>query len=251
MQRQGRAEANPLKAVSKLARKDTFNRRAISVDELVRLVAGSGKRGFAYLMAGCTGLRRGEIKQLLWTDIHMDSPQPFIDVRAETTKSKKAALIPIVPALAETLRLQQKKRRHFSGRVFPHGLPSVTSLTKDLTACGIAVEDGRGFRVDFHALRHTFASLLATAGVSELARVKLARHSEWRQTDRYADAQSLPLFTEMEKFGASLPSSIASLKSGKTGQNLSKLDPAGDAEGEDKIIPIHSQSTHLGKAVPS
>jgi len=251
MQRQGRAGANPLKAVSKLARKDTFNRRALSVDELVRLVAGSRKRGLAYLVAGCTGLRRGEIKQLLWTDIHLESPQPFIDVRAETTKSKKAALIPIIPALAEVLRPEHAKRRHFSGRVFPRGLPSVRMLAKDLVACGIPVEDARGFRVDFHALRHTFASLLATAGVSELARVKLARHSEWRQTDRYTDSQSLPLFTEMEKFGASLPSSIASLKSGKTGQNLSKLDPTDDAEKEDKIIPIRSQSIHLGKAVPS
>ena len=251
MQRQGRAGANPLKAVSKLARKDTFNRRALTVDELVRLVAGSGKRGLAYLVAGCTGLRRGEIKQLLWTDIHLESPQPFIDVRAETTKSKKAALIPIIPALAEVLRPEHAKRRHFSGLVFPHGLPSVRMLAKDLVACGISVEDARGFRVDFHALRHTFASLLATAGVSELARVKLARHSEWRQTDRYTDAQSLPLFTEMEKFGASLPSSIASPKSGNIGQNLSKLDPTADTEKEDKIIPIRSQSNHLGKAVPS
>ena len=43
-----------------------------------------------------------------------------------------------------------------------------------------------------------FACLFAAAGVSELARVKLTPHSEWRQTDRYTDAQSLPLFTEIE-----------------------------------------------------
>src|SRR5438270_362189 len=112
MHLQGRADINPLKAVSKLARKDTFNRRALSVDELVQVVAGGGKRGFAYLVAGCTGLRRGEIKQLLWSDIHLESPQPFIDVRAETTKSKKAALIPIIPVLAEVLQREQAKQRH-------------------------------------------------------------------------------------------------------------------------------------------
>ena len=55
----------------------------------------------------------------------------------------------------------------------------------------------------------------------------------------------------MEKFGASLPSSIASKKSEGMGQNLSKLDPIGDAEKEDKIIPIPSQSTDFSKAVPS
>ena len=107
------------------------------------------------------------------------------------------------------------------GRAHPdHSGAGRSAAAKDLTACGIPVQDARGFRVDFHALRHT-------------------------------EAQSLPLFSEMEKFGASLPSSIASLKFGKTGQNLSKLDPTDDAEGENEIIPIDSQSTQLGKAVPS
>jgi integrase len=52
-------------------------------------------------------LRRGEIKQLLWSDVHLDAPQPFIDVRAEPTKSKKAAVIPIIPVLAEAARARQ------------------------------------------------------------------------------------------------------------------------------------------------
>jgi integrase len=47
------------------------------------------------------------------------------------------------------------------------------------------------YRVDYHALRHTFASLLANVGVSELVRLKLARHSEWKQTDRYTDSPAV------------------------------------------------------------
>jgi hypothetical protein len=147
-------------------------------------------------------------------DIRLDVPRPYIDVRAATTKSKKAAIIPLVPALAEALQSEKAKGNKFE-RVFPRGLPSVKTLTKDLTACGIPVEDERGYRMDFHSLRHTFTSLLASVGISELARVKLARHS-------------LPLFAEMEKLTAALPSSIASLKTGFLGQKQGKAESNGD-----------------------
>jgi hypothetical protein len=143
-------------------------------------------------------------------------------IRAETTKAKRAAVIPLIPPLAAALRAAKPKTPHFSGRVFPRGIPSVKTLAKDLEACGLTVEDARGYRVDFHALRHTFASLLSSAGVSELARMKLARHTEWKQTDRYTDPTSLPLFSEIEKFSAALPSLIASLNSGKTRPNKAK-----------------------------
>jgi integrase len=222
---------NPLKPVVKLETrgKETFKRRALSLEIFWRLVEGSGKRALAYRVAGFTGLRRGEMKQLLWSDIRLDAPQPFIDVRAETTKSKKGAVIPLVPVLVEALRQKRPAHLKSADRVFPRGLPSVKSLSKDLAACGIPLEDERGYRVDFHALRHTFTSLLATVGISELARVKLARHSEWRQTDRYTDPQSLPLFTEMEKLTAALPSSIASPKTGFFGQKQAKSGSNGDS----------------------
>jgi hypothetical protein len=51
MVRQGRASVNPLRAVHNLEVKETFHRRALSMDELMRLVKGSGKRGLAYLFA--------------------------------------------------------------------------------------------------------------------------------------------------------------------------------------------------------
>jgi len=53
-----------------------------------------------YLVAGCTGLRRGEMQQLIWSDVRLAVTAPFIDVRAETTKNKRAAIIPLVPLLA-------------------------------------------------------------------------------------------------------------------------------------------------------
>ena len=47
----------------------------------------------------------------------------------------------------------------------------------DLTAADIEAEDDRGRVVDFHALRHTFISNLARAGVHPRNAQALARHS--------------------------------------------------------------------------
>lgn len=88
----------------------------------------------------------------------------------------------------------------------------------------IRLDDSQPF-IALHALRHTVVSMLATAGVSEFARVKLARHSEGRMTDRYTDPASISLFAEMAKFSAALVSQTVSQNSGKTGQNESNVVP--------------------------
>ena len=54
--------------------------------------------------------------------------------------------------------------------VFPRGLPGVSTLAGDLEACGVPFGDERRYRMDFHALRHTFASLPADGDVSDLVR---------------------------------------------------------------------------------
>jgi len=219
LMRQERITANPLRCVFKMETKgnETFKRRSLTFEEVAKLVAGSKRRGFVYLVAIGTGLRRNELKQLKWPDLLLDTPRPFVQLRAETTKAKRADVIPVVPILAELLRAAKLKARHCSGLVFPRGILRPKTLAKDLKACGIPVEDARGFRVDFHALRHTYTSLMGNAGVSELARMKLARHRSWKMTDRYTDPQCLPLFEEMKKFGDALASSLASHNFGKTG----------------------------------
>ncbi len=209
---------NPLKSVMKLPTEgaQTFKRRALSRDEFGRLMENGGKRRLVYFVAACTGLRRGELKQLRWGDLDLDSPTPSLRLRPETTKNKKGGTIPLVPALADLLRAERVKLADTAGQVFPRGLPSVGTLANDLKACGIPFEDERGYRMDFHALRHTFASLLAEADVSDLVRRKLARHASLKMTDRYTDEKSIPLANGIAKLAATLPSSIASLNSGNS-----------------------------------
>ena len=47
-----------------------------------------------------TGLRRGELEQLEWRDLHLDGAAPFVSVRRSTTKNHKPAPIPIDGELA-------------------------------------------------------------------------------------------------------------------------------------------------------
>ena len=115
----------------------------------------------------------------------------------------------------------------------------------------IPVEDERGYRVDFHALRHTFVSLLAHVKVSELVRVKLARHGDWKQTDNYTDEKSIPLGDGIAQLAAALPSSLASPNSGKPCPKLGNSVQADTLEPLAEVVPITSKSAHLAKAVPS
>ncbi len=250
--RNDRFTHNPLKSVSKLPTvgEETFRRRALTLEEFVHLIRGTGKRRLAYFLACCTGLRRGEIKQLLWSDIDLAATEPAIRLRPETTKNKKGGTIPLLPVLADLLRKKKSEGVHFSGLVLPYGVPSSKTLAKDLKACRIAVEDERGYRVDFHALRHTFVSLLAHAKVSELVRVKLARHSSWKQTDGYTDAKSVPLADGIALLAAVLPSSIASLNSGKPSPNPGNVVQINLPPESKKVVSISDERATLDTVVP-
>jgi hypothetical protein len=87
-------------------------------------------------------------------------------------------------------------------------------------------------------LRHTFVSLLAHVKVSELVRMKLARHSAWKQTDGYTDPRSVPLADGIALLAAVLPSSLASPNSGKSSPNLGI------------VVQITAGPITLAKAVP-
>ena len=170
------------------------------------------------MLAAYTGLRRGEIQKLTWNDLHLDEARPYILARASTTKNKKTAVLPLILPLVTALKEFRAKQNTVSGKVFRYGVPKAVTLLKDLLACGIQGVDEHGRHLDFHALRHTFATMLARAGVSPRVAMELMRHSDMRLTAKtYTDAMSLPLFGELDKITSLLPSLIASLNCEKPG----------------------------------
>lgn len=102
----GRAGSNPLLRVEKVKTKAgrAEEIRALSDDEMLRLLAVAGERKSIYLMAVHTGLRHSELAALKWADLHLDAVTPYVKVRASTTKNGKAAELRLHPDLADALR---------------------------------------------------------------------------------------------------------------------------------------------------
>ena len=169
-------------------------RRALADSEVERLLKVSpSPRKTVYMAALLTGLRRAELEQLRWTDVHLDSPKPYLDVRASTTKNGQRAIIWLRDDLASALHeLDQSSDRVFA-------VPEMETFKADLAAAEIAAKDKQGRIVDFHALRHTLATNLGRAGVSVQTAMQVMRHSDIRLTTKtYTDATLLPTAEAIE-----------------------------------------------------
>ena len=186
-------------------------RRAFTEDELQRLIIAGGSRGVVYLIAARTGIRRGELEQVEWRDIHLDTPQPFLLVRASVSKNHRQAMQPLSPDGAAALLDLGAKGREPYERVFVARIPRMVQFKKDLVAAEIPYVDGRGEYADFHSLRKTFGTMLTLAGVGLRTVMELMRHSDMRLTTKtYTDANMLPIsdaMVSLARFAAAKPDS--------------------------------------------
>ena len=201
MVKQGRLPSNPLASISLVETKGRRQiRRAFSDKELSSLINVAGDRKLLYLTAVYTGLRLGELRQLVWGDVRLTSDHPHIQVREGTTKNKKSAIVPLHPRLASRLREARAEGVADVELVFDIRAHSERAFRRDLEAAMIERFDALGRKVDFHALRHTFATLLARQGVPQRLAQHLMRHSDPRLTSMiYTDASQLPSFEVIEK----------------------------------------------------
>jgi integrase len=135
-----------------------------------------------FVVAIETGLRKGDLLNLRWSNVHLKEGW----IRVAMQKTGFEATVPISSACAEALR--DCRRRAVVGEyVFLNEsnrpLPEIAvkryfRIAKRLA--GIT----RPFR--FHDLRHTFASTLASEGVSQQVIARALGHTSTRMTDRYA-----------------------------------------------------------------
>ena len=144
-------------------------------------------RGMLYRIAAGTGFRLSEIKSLTPRSFDLDSPTPCIAVEAAYSKRRRRDVQPIRMDLAEILKpwlAMQTPDETIWGNI-PGNMAPIIAV--DLKAAGLDVLDEDGKVVDFHALRHSYISLLTQAGVSPKVAQSLARHSSITLTmDRYS-----------------------------------------------------------------
>lgn len=214
MVRDRRATESPLAHLEALNVKahPQRERRAFTSDELRKLIDttwnGPDRRGrnihsasawfmtgkeraVLYMLAVETGLRANELRSLTRSSFDLESEVPTVTVQAAYTKRRRKDVQPIKPETAELLPLVMYGR---SANEQLFTMPRREDLVRvmfkpDLEAAGIAYKDETGRVADFHALRHTFITNLAQAGVHPKTAQALARHSTITLTmDRYTHA---------------------------------------------------------------
>ena len=137
------------------------------------------ERSLLYRLAVYTGLRWNELRTLSRSSVNLKSHPFHITALAKNTKNKKTQVLPLRCDLAMDLALYISSTiGKPSGPLFATIWQGQSSrmLQKDLKAANIEFETEDGV-VDFHALRHTFGTWLARAGVLPQVAQRLMRHS--------------------------------------------------------------------------
>lgn len=210
--RRRRMALNPLVGVPKAEEVSDIRRerRALTAEQAQSLLSNvkpEYRAVYRFMLA--TGLRRNETAQLVWGDVALNSPTPFLRLRAKTTKARRADTLPIHPDIAAELRAMRGEAGD-GERVFWR-VPSIYIHKKFLAAAGIPWEDDEGRRADIHALRHTFGTSLSQNGVSPRVAMELMRHTDLRLTMKlYTDPRIFDLAGAVSKIA--IPSVPAELR---------------------------------------
>jgi integrase len=205
---------NPCKGIERNA--EGKRNRFLNADELARLTAvlaeyEDQQAANILRLLLLTGARRGEVLGARWADL--DLAEGVWTKPGATTKQKTEHRVPLsAPALELLTKLQADADDDaefvFPGRLGGHRVDLKKPWPKVCKAAGL-----KGVRV--HDLRHTYASLLASAGFSLPMIGALLGHTQPSTTHRYAHLFDDPLRQATERVGAII--------SGKPSAEMRKL----------------------------
>lgn len=167
-----------------------------------------------------TGARYGELTRVTWGDLDVDGRTLLL--RAENTKSGRQRVIPMNGDLVDDLLALRPIHQQFQGRVpraddrvfrtprghawSPISKKALEIFWRILDRAGIERVDAQGRTLDIHALRHTFASRLARAGVPLQQVQRLLGHSDPKLTAQiYTHLETDDLRDAVERLGRASP----------------------------------------------
>jgi integrase len=193
--KQGHVSVNPCAAVEPL--KDRPQRKGVFTPEQVSALVQSAQgdmRGLI-LVAFYSGQRLNDCANLRWRDVDLVSE--IKTIRVSVRKTGREIVSVIHPALEDYL-LSLPTARTDDEHLFPTLAQRATSLISDefrrlMEAAHIEqrvirerAKSGRSVNaLSFHSLRHSFASILANAGVTEEKRMALTGHVTRDMHQRY------------------------------------------------------------------
>lgn len=150
------------------------------------------------IIAVNTGLREMELLSLQWNQIFIEKGILILDNQNHITKSKKIRTLPLNTSVIKAL-LQLKTFPDSDNLVFP--FKKITNRPK------FVQNNFRAYiklaklnsKLNFHSLRHTFASWLVQKGVSIYEVSKLLGHADIKTTQIYAHLRSDDLRNAVER----------------------------------------------------
>ncbi len=189
-------------------------------------------RSALYTLAAMTGLRANELASLTVASFDFQANPPTVKVEAESEKAGRGATLPLHPFVVGKVASLLTRRGQTStalpinspvellwpgtwstraAEMFRRDLDEARSiwlsevekiadeLQQRTESSFLKPENHNGEVADFHALRHTFISMLASSGVHPKVAQQLARHSTITlPMDRYSHARLVDLNSAVE-----------------------------------------------------
>jgi len=170
----GYLEDDPLKRFKAPPKRAASRRRAMTVDEIRRLLQFcKPQRRVLYMLALGTGLRANELRNL--TVGHVDLNRGGLTLDAAWTKNRKAGFQPLPASLRQELA-GLVHDRPVNDPLVRVGAHAARDLDEDLVRADIDKETPEG-KLDFHALRVAYTTLVLESGASPKEAMELVRHS--------------------------------------------------------------------------
>lgn len=186
--KRGYLDDNPFMDLELLDGEPEFERRALTVEEIGRLLdCADPDRRILYEAVLLSGLRANEARQLSVKDLRLK--QEGFHLSAKWTKGRRECLQPLpgwflkrLQAYGEQKTAYALYRRYGKDSLKIPADPllfvprdTARSLDVDLKRAGIDKDPEKG-KLDFHALRTSFSTLLDEAGATEKTKEVLLRH---------------------------------------------------------------------------
>ncbi len=176
-------------------------RRELTADELQALLSGTRashrafrnltgpERYFLYLTAAGTGFRSNGLANLTPADFDLDAEAPIVTLPHASPKTGRRNYNHFPRTWLRDFLSGRSKNSPVWGGTWASGCMGAEMLRRDLEDAGIAFAvdgpDGPEY-ADFHALRHTYLTMLGRNGVDLRTAQELAGHSTPLLTARYS-----------------------------------------------------------------
>lgn len=206
----GRLAANPFEEIARRRQLPT-SKRPFTIEELKRILeSAQGELRTLFMVGTFTGLRLADAATLRWDETDLDRGI-IRRVPRKTARTGQAVIVGIPAILGEHLATLRRRGPYVvpaTAAEYAANCPALSRrIQAHLQACGIqTVKPGTGVEIvkgkngkpkerhtgkravvmaGFHSLRHTFVSLHAQAGTSQVVLQKLAGHGNPMMTEHY------------------------------------------------------------------